>query len=521
MEEANWLLSGWGQNDENPFKADWPWGIERLKEDFPVAPLYDEDPNAFLFTGAGVHFYLIDSGINYDHPEFAGRTREGFNSVLNVDCPAPRSAVSASGLLSGSVFCASSCGQCGGAGCSTFPGGSANCCSGSITSAAQPCISPDDVGCLVTDSSKECSDGSGHSSHVGGTVAGATRGVATQAIIHPVRVFDSRGRPNGAGGFQWAAAHFETLGSSARGVICASLGTPTGGSSSFDQTAKEAAAKGLFVAIAAGNSAKDACETSPARIGGANPGSASRSTLTVAASAMDDSKAFFSNYGRCIDIWAPEVQIQSADRTGSGFVLKSGTSMAAPHVAGAAILVSEIASAGCDALCIKNFLLEHAQTNVIHAADKFNFVEQDWWNRASAGTRQWLSQLEEMGAKDQYGQGADTSEVDDVAGTPNKLLDLPRATFVQADPKHSSVAQAWSVDSCSWYYATADGTREELTTNSGICSGTGADSHVSCAQLVRHCRPNVNGAQWLSETQQCFALLMLSDGASPCNLSPP
>ena len=94
---------------------------------------------------------------------------------------------------------------------------------------------------------------------------------------------------------------------------------------------KRSADKGIFYAIAAGNSSMDACFTSPQRAG-TYPG-----IMTVAATASDDAEASFSNYGRCVDIWAPGAEVHTTD-LGGGTVTSSGTSYAAPHVAGTAAL---------------------------------------------------------------------------------------------------------------------------------------------------------------------------------------
>ena len=100
-------------------------------------------------------------------------------------------------------------------------------------------------------------------------------------------------------------------------------------SSTLDTAVKRSADSGVFYAIAAGNNSGDACLTSPQRAG-TYPG-----VMTVAATAPDDTEASFSNFGRCVDIWAPGVDILTDD-LGGGTVVSSGTSYSAPHVAGTA-----------------------------------------------------------------------------------------------------------------------------------------------------------------------------------------
>jgi serine protease len=104
-----------------------------------------------------------------------------------------------------------------------------------------------------------------------------------------------------------------------------------GASTAVDDAVKSAATSGVVFAIAAGNSGVDACTQSPARAGTHN------GVITVAATASSDTEASWSNYGSCVDIWAPGVNIVSTAMRG-GTTTMSGTSMASPHVAGTAAL---------------------------------------------------------------------------------------------------------------------------------------------------------------------------------------
>ena len=175
-------------------------------------------------------------------------------------------------------------------------------------------------------------DGSGHGTHVAATVAGACYGVAKGAIIHPVKVL-SNGSGSYSGiiaGVRWATEHARRNG--VRGVINMSLGGPA--TSSLNEATNSAVAQGMVVAVAAGNeSGADACSKSPASASNA---------LTTGATTKEDRWASFSNVGRCLDIWAPGNRIASADYSSyNGYTFKSGTSMASPHVAGAAALYLE------------------------------------------------------------------------------------------------------------------------------------------------------------------------------------
>jgi subtilisin family serine protease len=172
----------------------------------------------------------------------------------------------------------------------------------------------------------DTSDGHGHGTHVAGTVGAKTWGVAKKVMLVPVKVFDSAG--GGAtttviiNAIDWAVR--DTRVANSKKVLNLSLGG--GAQTAMDDAVNRAVAAGVVVVAAAGNSNVDACSTSPAR---------AVSAITVAASSSSDYRASFSNWGSCVDIFAPGVSIQSTSRT-LGTAIMSGTSMASPHVAGMA-----------------------------------------------------------------------------------------------------------------------------------------------------------------------------------------
>ncbi|MFD9411225.1 S8 family peptidase [Streptomyces sp. NPDC059989] len=169
-------------------------------------------------------------------------------------------------------------------------------------------------------------DCNGHGTHVAGTVGGTTYGVAKRASLVSVRVLNCSGSGTTAGviaGVDWVSAN------AARPAV-ANMSLGGGASSALDGAVARSISSGVTYAIAAGNSSANACSYSPGR---------TPSAITVGATLRWDARAAFSNYGSCLDLFAPGVGITSDWYTGNAATnTLSGTSMAAPHVAGAAAL---------------------------------------------------------------------------------------------------------------------------------------------------------------------------------------
>jgi subtilisin family serine protease len=169
-------------------------------------------------------------------------------------------------------------------------------------------------------------DCNGHGSHVAGTVGGTTYGVAKKVMLHPVRVLGCTGSGSNSGviaGVNWVTAnHVKPA------VANMSLG---GGLSFALRTAVERSIKaGVVYVVAAGNSDDNACLYSPASVPAA---------ITVGATDKTDTRASFSNWGNCVDVFAPGVGIKSAWYTSTTATnIIDGTSMASPHVAGVVAL---------------------------------------------------------------------------------------------------------------------------------------------------------------------------------------
>ena len=198
-------------------------------------------------------------------------------------------------------------------------------------------------------------DCNGHGTHVAGTVGGSTYGVAKSVTLIAVRVLDCAGSGTNTGviaGMDWVAGNR---------VLPAVANMSLGGS--FSQAINDAVARltgaGVSLAVAAGNENQDACNTSPA---------SAASAITVGATTNTDARASFSNYGTCLDVFAPGNNITSAwysSTTATNTI--SGTSMASPHVAGVAALYLQ-GNTSASAATVANAITSTATTGVVTSA---------------------------------------------------------------------------------------------------------------------------------------------------------
>ena len=252
-----------------------PWGLDRIDQGaLPLSRTY-----TYTSTGAGVHAYIIDTGIWTLHPEFGGRANNVFDAygATGEDC-------------------------------------------------------------------------NGHGTHVSGTIGAATYGVAKAVSLHGVRVLSCAGlglNSDVIAGVDWVTANHVN-------PAVANMSLGGGKSPALDQAVTNLYNSGVFLAVAAGNDNVDACTESP---------SGAASVFTVAASTKTDAKASYSNWGTCVEAYAPGSAIVSTYLGGTTMSL-SGTSMATPHVVGVAALY-KATNGNQPSATVANWITTNATSGVI------------------------------------------------------------------------------------------------------------------------------------------------------------
>ncbi|KAF1351133.1 alkaline serine protease Pen c2 [Delphinella strobiligena] len=213
-------------------------------------------------------------------------------------------------------------------------------------------------------------DGNGHGTHCSGTVAGKRYGVAKKANVYAVKVL----RSNGSGsmsdvvkGVEYAAeSHSDKVEAAKSGKhkgfkgSTANMSLGGGKSTILDQAVNAAVDAGIHFAVAAGNDNADSCRYSPA---------AAEKAVTVGASTLADERAYFSNYGKCNDIFAPGLNIESTwigGKTATNVI--SGTSMASPHIAGLLAYLLSLQPAKGSAYAVAEITPKKLKANLLSVA---------------------------------------------------------------------------------------------------------------------------------------------------------
>jgi len=293
-----------------------PWGLDRIDQRGNALD------NSFSFSGngAGVKVYVVDSGVNATHVEFASsRVVDGW-SYRADNTPSIGSYRNSNESYH-----------------SARTNGTISACAYNPTLQQNNPSTFDDLvnasGADITDKGKL--DNDGHGTHVAGTIGGEVTGIAKGVTIVPVRVLDSCGAGTTSmvhNGLQWILANHLA---GEKAVVNMSIGFDAS-AKSIDSDITALLAEGVVVVAAAGNDGGSSCNTTPA----GTPG-----TISVGAIDRSSKEAYYSNFGDCVDIFAPGSEVLSAwpkngsTLNNSTYYLETGTSMAAPHVSGVAALL--------------------------------------------------------------------------------------------------------------------------------------------------------------------------------------
>lgn len=283
-----------------------PWGLDRID-----SRIGRDNTFTYSTDGTGVKAYVVDSGVNASHGAFFSRVLTGWSYRSRTSDPTGAALTSYNNAIA------------------AYNSNPATGISPCAYKSSVHQFTPSTFDGVREDSDVGKVDNDGHGTHVAGTIGGTNTGVAKEVSIVPVRVLDSCGAGTTTmvlGGLNWILTdHLPGQ----KAVVNMSIGFEST-ATSVETAIKNLLAEGIVVVAASGNDGGSSCGITPA----GTPG-----TISVGASTYNDLEPYFSNFGQCVDIFAPGQSIVSTWpkylTTTDTYAGETGTSMAAPHVAGA------------------------------------------------------------------------------------------------------------------------------------------------------------------------------------------
>jgi len=349
-----------------------PWGLDRIDS-------RTGRDNSFTYStdGAGVKAYVVDSGVNASHPAISSRVLSGWSYRSRTSDPTGAALASYNASIA------------------AYNLNPANGISPCAYDYRVHQFVPSTVDGFREDADVGRVDNDGHGTHVAGTIGGLTTGVAKGVTIVPVRVLDSCGAGTTTmvlSGLNWILADHQA---GEKAVVNMSIGFEST-ATSIDTAIKNLLAEGIVVVAASGNDGASACGITPAGTEG---------TISVGASTYNDLEPSFTNFGECVDIFAPGQSIVSSWpkylSSTNTYVGETGTSMAAPHVSGA--------------------VARYLQSATVTAT-----TPTDAWN--------WLKTNATCNAITYYKSSATDTSRSALAKTPNRLLAIDAPAAVPCAP---------------------------------------------------------------------------------------